>query len=74
VDHARANGIPENVRVRQARRYAAKLSRALAPLPIFTALHPLARFGENALYDVRTVTQNDAVIEGFRQTPRSSLA
>ena len=65
VDHARAEGIPENVASEQARRYAREIVPSFSAFAYFSFGIRLARFLANALYDVRTGTQNDAVIEGI---------
>ncbi|MGY9036975.1 MAG: 1-acyl-sn-glycerol-3-phosphate acyltransferase [Rhodobacterales bacterium] len=65
VDHARANGIPENVASEQARRYAREIVPSFSAFAYFSFGIRMARFLANALYDVRTGTQNDAVIEGI---------
>ena len=65
VDHARAEGIPENVASEQARRYAREIVPSFSAFAYFSFGIRLARFLANALYDVRTGAQNDAVIEGI---------
>ena len=65
VDHARAEGIPENVASEQARRYAREIVPSFSAFAYFSFGIRLARFLANALYDVRTGSRNDAVIEGI---------
>ena len=53
ADHARAEGIPENVAFQQARRYAREIVPSFSASLYFGVAIRLARFLSNALYHVR---------------------
>ncbi len=63
ADHARAEGIPENVAFQQARRYAREIVPSFSAFAYFSFGIRLARFLANTLYEVRTGKDNAAVIE-----------
>lgn len=63
ADHARAEGIPENVAFEQARRYAREIVPSFSAFAYFSFGIRLARFLANTLYEVRTGSNNAAVIE-----------
>ncbi len=63
ADHAREEGIPENVAFEQARRYAREIVPSFSAFAYFSFGIRLARFLANTLYEVRTGKDNAAVIE-----------
>lgn len=63
ADHAREEGIPENVAFQQARRYAREIVPSFSAFAYFSFGIRLARFLANTLYEVRTGKDNAAVIE-----------
>ena len=65
VDHARKEGIPENVAFEQARRCARELVPGFSAFAYFSFGIRLARFLANALYEVRTGKNNAALISSI---------
>ncbi|APG48345.1 1-acyl-sn-glycerol-3-phosphate acyltransferase [Phaeobacter porticola] len=53
ADHARAQGIPENVAFEEARRYAREIVPSFSAVAYFSIAIRLARFLSNAIYRVR---------------------
>jgi glycerol-3-phosphate O-acyltransferase len=62
VDHARRNGVPENVAFEKARRYAREIVPSFSAFTYFGFGIRVARWLANALYDVRTGPNNDTVL------------
>lgn len=60
VTHARENNVPENVAFEQARRYAREIVPSFSAFAYFSFGTRVARWLANALYDVRTSSDNDA--------------
>lgn len=65
VDHARKEGIPENVAFERARRYAREIVPSFSAFAYFSFGIRLARFLANTLYEVRTGKHNAALIESI---------
>lgn len=65
VDHARQEGIPENVAFQNARRYAREIVPSFSAFAYFSFGIRLARFLANTLYDVRTGKDNAALIKSI---------
>jgi glycerol-3-phosphate O-acyltransferase len=65
VDHARKQGVPENVAFEQARKYAREIVPSFSAFAYFSFGIRLARFLANALYEVRTGKNNAALIEAI---------
>ena len=65
VNHARKEGVPENVAFEQARRYAREIVPSFSAFAYFSFGIRLARFLANALYEVRTGSNNAALIESI---------
>ncbi len=65
ADHAREEGIPENVAFQKARRYAREIVPSFSAFAYFSFGIRLARFLANTLYEVRTGKDNAAVIEAI---------
>ncbi|WP_439148468.1 1-acyl-sn-glycerol-3-phosphate acyltransferase [Sulfitobacter sp.] len=65
VDHARKEGVPENVAFEQARRYAREIVPSFSAFAYFSFGIRLARFLANALYEVRTGAHNAALIKSI---------
>ncbi len=65
VDHARKQGVPENVAFETARRYAREIVPSFSAFAYFSFGIRLARFLANALYEVRTGTNNAALIKSI---------
>jgi glycerol-3-phosphate O-acyltransferase len=64
-DHARKEGVPENVAFQQASRYAREIVPSFSAFAYFSFGIRLARFLANALYEVRTGKENAALIKSI---------
>ncbi len=62
VEHARKEGVPENVAFEKAKRYAREIVPSFSAFAYFGFGIRVARFLANALYTVRTAKQNDTVL------------
>ncbi len=65
VDHARKEGVPENVAFQQAKRYAREIVPSFSAFAYFSFGIRLARFLANTLYEVRTGKDNAALIKSI---------
>lgn len=63
VEHARKEGVPENVAFEQARRYAREIVPSFSAFAYFGFGIRLARLIANSLYNVRTGAMNDKIIQ-----------
>ncbi|MFS4582082.1 1-acyl-sn-glycerol-3-phosphate acyltransferase [Phaeobacter sp. C3_T13_0] len=65
ADHARAQGVPENVAFEEARRYAREIVPSFSAVAYFSIAIRLARFLSNAIYRVRLGHMDEAAIEAI---------
>lgn len=65
ADHARAEGIPENVAFEQVRRYAREIVPGFSAFAYFSFAARAARFLSNAIYDVRLAQQQPGALKGI---------
>ncbi|WP_374015389.1 1-acyl-sn-glycerol-3-phosphate acyltransferase [Phaeobacter sp. A36a-5a] len=65
ADHARAQGIPENVAFEEARRYAREIVPSFSAVAYFSIAIRLARFLSNAIYRVRLGHLDEAAVKAI---------
>jgi len=65
ADHAKANGIPENVAFEEARRYAREIVPSFSAVAYFSIAIRLARFLSNALFRVRLAHLDKQAVDGI---------
>jgi glycerol-3-phosphate O-acyltransferase len=65
LDHARAEGIPENVAFEQARRYAREIVPSFSAIAYFGFAVRVTRFISNTLYRVRLGHYDEAALRGI---------
>ncbi|MCR8827423.1 1-acyl-sn-glycerol-3-phosphate acyltransferase [Pseudosulfitobacter koreensis] len=63
VEHARKEGVPENVAFEQAKRYAREIVPSFSAIAYFGFGIRVARFLANTLYDVRTGLLNETALK-----------
>ncbi len=63
VEHARKEGVPENVAFEQAKRYAREIVPSFSAFTYFGVGIRIARFLANTVYDVRTGLLNETALK-----------